>query len=154
MRRHDREITAFDDMVAVVKRCDVCRLGFSDAAEPYIVPLNFGMKREEDRLTLYFHCAREGRKLALFRQNPRVCFEMDCDHALQPAADASHCTMRYACVMGTGTLEQVEGEEKREALCRLMEHYGQTATTFPAPVLAKTVALKLTVETISGKRHG
>ncbi len=153
MRRQDREIRELDGIVAVMERCDVCRLGFSDEREPYIVPMNFGMKREGDVLTLYFHCAQEGRKLALAARNPRVCFEMDCDHVLQPAADASHCTMRYACVMGTGTLEQVEGEEKEEALWLLLRHYGQPAAALSRTVVDMTVVWKLTVETVSGKRH-
>lgn len=61
MRRKDREITDFDEMVSVMRRCDVCRLAFQDGDVPYIVPLNFGMKVKEDSVTLYFHGALEGK---------------------------------------------------------------------------------------------
>lgn len=43
MRRTDREITDFSQMVEIMKRCGVCHISFSDEY-PYVVPMNFGMK--------------------------------------------------------------------------------------------------------------
>ncbi|MDF2587373.1 MAG: pyridoxamine 5-phosphate oxidase family protein, partial [Anaerocolumna sp.] len=43
MRRTDREITDLNQIVDIMKRCDVCRLAFFDKEYPYIVPLNFGL---------------------------------------------------------------------------------------------------------------
>lgn len=40
---------------------------------PYIVPLNF----EYQENVFYMHCAKEGRKLEMIKENPFVCFEMD-----------------------------------------------------------------------------
>ena len=42
MRRKDREITDFDEMIKIIEKCDTCRLALNDGEYPYIVPLNFG----------------------------------------------------------------------------------------------------------------
>lgn len=42
---------------------------------PYVVPMNYGFALAPDgRLTLYLHCAAEGRKLDLLRRDARVGF--------------------------------------------------------------------------------
>lgn len=40
MRRSDREIKNFDEIIEVIKKCDVCRLAVNDGECPYIVPMN------------------------------------------------------------------------------------------------------------------
>ena len=52
MRRADREIQDFEEMVDVISRCDVCRLGLHDGDYPYILPLNFGVKVEKESQTV------------------------------------------------------------------------------------------------------
>ena len=47
MRRKDREITDFDEMMKIIAKCDTCRLALFDDEFPYIVPLNFGTNVEE-----------------------------------------------------------------------------------------------------------
>ena len=46
MRRADREIKEFDEMIQVIEKCDVCRIALNDEEYPYILPLNFGMQIE------------------------------------------------------------------------------------------------------------
>ena len=48
MRRKDREITDFDEMMKIIAKCDTCRLALFDDEFPYIVPLNFGMDCEHN----------------------------------------------------------------------------------------------------------
>jgi len=54
MRRKDREVT---DLSEIMKNCDVCRLALNDDGFPYILPLNFGMAVNGEKITLYFHSA-------------------------------------------------------------------------------------------------
>ena len=42
MRRADREVKDVNEMIEIMKRCDVCRLALNDEGYPYILPLNFG----------------------------------------------------------------------------------------------------------------
>ncbi len=81
MRRKDREIINKEQIWRIMQRCGVCRVAFHDAEYPYIVPLNFGIGKGEP-LTLYFHCAAQGKKLDLMQRDRRVSFEMDCAHQL------------------------------------------------------------------------
>ena len=67
MRRKDREITDFDEMMKIIAKCDTCRLVLFDDEFPYIVPLNFGTDVEEGQLYLYFHSAKVGTKLDLIK---------------------------------------------------------------------------------------
>ena len=46
MRRKDREITDFDEMMKIIAKCDTCRVAMFDETFPYIVPLNFGTDLE------------------------------------------------------------------------------------------------------------
>lgn len=67
MRRTDREITDFSQMVEIMKHCGVCNVSFSDEY-PYVVPMNFGMKIDGEEITLYFHGAGVGRKHDLVKK--------------------------------------------------------------------------------------
>ena len=62
MRRRDREITDKQEILEVMRKCDVCRIALHDGDYPYIVPLNFGLQVENDMPVLYFHGALEGKK--------------------------------------------------------------------------------------------
>ena len=80
MRRKDREITDFHEIIEIIKKCDVCRIALNDEEFPYIVPLNFGLDVEGEQVYFYFHAAMEGKKLELIEKDNRATFEMDCDH--------------------------------------------------------------------------
>ena len=77
MRRSDREIKNKQEMLDVMRKCDVCRLAFHDGDYPYIVPLNFGLSVTGDTVELIFHSALEGHKVDLIRRNNRASFEME-----------------------------------------------------------------------------
>lgn len=157
MRRSDREIKEFDEIVEVIKRCDVCRIALNDGGYPYIVPLNFGMKAEDGQIILYFHGAGEGKKFELIEQDNRAGFEMDCSHRLVADADGCSCTMKYESVVGRGRIEIVPEEEKVKALSVLMGQYHKQypagGFSFPKETVRRTAVMKLTVEQVSGKRN-
>lgn len=73
MRRSEKEITDKTQIDSIIFRSKVYRLGLSDEGQPYIVPLCFSY----DGKALYFHCAKEGRKIDILRKNSNVCFEFD-----------------------------------------------------------------------------
>lgn len=153
MRRSDREITDFHDMIKVMERCDVCRLALNDGDYPYILPLNFGMQVINGQIILYFHGAKEGKKYDLFKQDNRASFEMDCAHRLVTDEATGNCTMEYESIIGRGRVEIVHEEEKYEALCILMAHYHKENFPFNQAMIPHTVVFKLTVEQMTGKRR-
>ena len=154
MRRNDREIRDFDEILEVMKKCDVCRIAMQGSEYPYMIPLNFGMTVDGQQVTLYFHGAQRGMKYDLLSRNNKVCFEMDCGHMLFTDMERGNCTMCYESVIGFGVVEDVPEEQKKEALDALMEHYPVPAGFhYNEAVVAQTRVLKLTVESMTGKRR-
>ena len=154
MRRKDREVTDFNEQLAILKKCDVCRIALNgDDGYPYLVPMNFGMDVQDGQLYLYFHCATEGKKLDLIRKDNRTFFEMDRGHDLIFSRENMSCSMAYESVMGKGTLEFVAEDEKLEALKTLMGQYH--AEDFPIKIsrIPTTTVLRLTVSEMTGKRR-
>ncbi len=153
MRRSDREIKDRDQIIEVIKKCDVCRLALNDGGYPYILPLNFGMEEKDGQIVLYFHGAAEGRKHELIAEDSRAGFEMDCSHelVLTEGKDGCSCTMKYESVIGRGRIEPVPEEEKYGALCALMGHYHKEEHTFNQAVMPRTAVFRLVVEQVSGK---
>ena len=90
MRRKDKEIIDVNEKINVIKKCKVCRIGLSENNIPYIIPLNFGYKYENNLLTLYFHSALEGKKLDIIKNNNNACFEIDCDNKLREPLKTQH----------------------------------------------------------------
>lgn len=153
MRRKDREITDPNEIVEIIKKCDVCRIALFDDEYPYIIPLNFGYEKTEDIINLYFHCAQTGTKLDLIKKCNKVSFEMDCSHVLVTGEQACDYTMEFESVCGTGKIEILEEDEKINALNILMKQYSsKEKNTFDENLLKITTALRLTVKSITGKK--
>lgn len=153
MRRRDREITDINEMIEVMKKCDVCRLALNDEDYPYILPINFGMETDKGQIVLYFHGANEGKKYDLIAKDCRACFEMDCSHKLVTDIPKGNCTMEYESVIGRGRIEIVPDEEKYNALCILMKHYHKEDFPFNQAIMPQTTCFKLIVEEMTGKRR-
>jgi len=154
MRRSEREITNRSEILEIIEKCDVCRLAFSDNNIPYIVPMNYGYEYKDEKLTLYFHGASEGKKHDIMGANPIVCFEMDCSHKLIEGDVASKYTMEYESIIGVGNAQRCDEKvEKTHALIRLMKKYAKNREfTFPDHVLNSVTVFKVDVTEVTGKR--
>ncbi len=120
MRRKDKEITDFRKIEAVLKKAQIIRLGLLDGDRPYIVPLNFGYAEN----AIYFHCAREGKKLDLINRNNTVGFQTEIDVRVLNADNVPDCTTYYQSVIGYGKAFIIENaREKKQAADILMDHH-------------------------------
>ena len=155
MRRKDREIKDFQEIISIINQCEIIRLAMVDQGLPYIVPLNFGYSLDQDTLTLYMHSASTGRKIDILKQQPIVCFEMD--RPFQITKDEIPCNWTYEqeSIIGNGTVVFLDDiEEKKVAMHAIMKHYGYEGTpTYTPDVLEHTCLYKIIVEDISGKRN-
>ena len=152
MRRKDRELSSKEELIGIIESADVCRIALHSERAPYIVPLSYGYSWT-DSLELYFHCAKEGRKLDLLRQNNSVGFEIDTSHALITADKACSWGMKYRSIIGIGRISQIDDEEEREkALTRIMIHYNfEGKPEFDPNAKGNTTLLKMVVEELTGK---
>ena len=153
MRRKDREITDFNEIIDIIKKCDVCRIALNDDEYPYVVPLNFGLDVQGTQVFFYFHAAMEGKKLDLIAKDNRATFEMDCDHNFILYEERMSCTMGYASVIGHGTIEIVADEDKYESLKILMRQYHAEDFKFNTDMMKVTTVLKMTVTDMLGMRR-
>lgn len=155
MRRKDREVTDINEMLQIVDRAMVLRLGLFDGDHPYIVPLHYGYEYDADKneLAFYMHGATEGHKLDLIRENPKVCVELDCDIELVSGGDVP-CAYgsTFASVIARGTAEIVEDtEEKIKGLKLLMVN--QTGREFEIndKMAASVAVMKVTASEFTAK---
>jgi uncharacterized protein len=150
MRRKEKEIAHREPLEEVLQKALICRLAMSDNDQPYVIPLNFGY---EDN-TLYFHCAREGKKLDILRKNSRICFEVDIDHELVKGESACEWGMKGRSVVGIGKaflINDMAGKQK--ALDIIMKHYGAPGPfSYKEKGVEKVLIIKVEIESMTGKK--
>ena len=151
MRRKDRQQDR-EFSLALIDRCTHGVLALSTGEEaPYCLPLS--LVRVGD--CLYFHCAREGRKIQLLRRAPRVCVTFVGEDAPTFEAPANYTTLFQSAIV-TGTASEVLDREEKiaalRALCQkltpgFMEHFDRAVEQS----LEVTAVWRIEMDEISGK---
>ncbi|MGN0817830.1 MAG: pyridoxamine 5'-phosphate oxidase family protein [Candidatus Coproplasma sp.] len=122
MRKSQREIKDFDEILKIIDKCATLRLGLYGEDFPYVVPLSYGYAVKDGKPVFYFHCATEGKKIDLIERDNRACAELD---ILNGYVDTGHSlTADFESVMCFGRVYRCEGEEKVEGIRRLLSHCG------------------------------
>ncbi len=160
MRRKDRQLTEARAIDAVLNDADTCHLALMDGDRPYAVALNYGWERgDAEKLTLYFHCAKEGKKLDLVDANANAAFVIDTGHELVTGDRPCDWSMNYRSVAGNGRIRRArDGAERAKALSLLMSHYAGNAAfaamgDFDPKELGPTEALVLECAEVTGKQR-
>ena len=155
MRRKDREVVDKEAILQIIDKCDLVRIGMVDNNVPYVVPLNFGILDRKEKVTIVFHSATAGRKVAVLAKNPQVCFEMDSSFKILKGETSCQWSAEYESVIGWGTVEFIkEEEEKKSAMDAIMLKYGfKGMPVYNSKMLEKTLLMKLTVESMTGKSN-
>ena len=153
MRKSDREIKSKEEIIDIIKRCDVIRLAFNNGDYPYILPLNFGFEVKNDKVIFHLHSALEGTKVDIMKKDNRASFEMDTKHELQYYEEKGYCTMSYESIIGRGRIRILPEDEKMNALKKLMGHYHKSEDTYFNPAaISRTLVYSLEVEEMTAKR--
>ncbi|MBI4978904.1 MAG: pyridoxamine 5'-phosphate oxidase family protein [Spirochaetes bacterium] len=151
MRRKEREITDAHEIETLVAKSNVVYLAMNDDGYPYVLPMNYGYR---DR-TMYLHCAQDGRKVALWRKDPRVSFVIVAAQELVPAAKACGWGTHFMSVAGVGRIRFIETpDEKRTALNSFMAQYTGEKPEYEDAMLARTAVVAITIEQMTGKKNG
>ena len=100
---------------------------------------------------MYFHCATEGLKLDVVRQNPHVAFCIVGDTQVLPEQFATN----YESAIVLGKAVEVKAEEKEAALEGFIEKYSSVFREKGLAYIQKaghaTTVLKLCIEQCTGK---
>ena len=149
MRRKDRALT---DEAAweIVESSDFGTLSMlTEDNTPYCVPLNFVRKGD----CLYFHCAKEGWKTELLRNNSAVCVSF----VSKAAIDAAALTTKFASATLFGTAEEVtEDSERSEVLTLIARRFApdhKAAAEKELKYLPVTALWRIKVTHITGKSN-
>lgn len=151
MRRTDREIMDEDELVEVLRRCDVLRVAMNTDTYPYMVPLSFGCEMAGGRLYIYVHGAREGMRHELLARDWRVCFEAD--HFDGYVQTEHGISSKYESIVGFGRTEVMNGEAAEHGMECILAHCGFAGFKCPEGVAARTSIWRITVSQMTGKRH-
>ncbi len=153
MRRKDREITDRARINEILDTAKVVHLGLVDEGRPYVVPLHYGYEWVDDKLVVWCHGAREGRKINVISANAVAFVEMECDVQDISGGDVP-CDYgsSYASVMGEGEAHLVtDPDKKAHGLQVLMRK--QTGRDFQIPerMLPAVAVIKIDITELSAK---
>jgi uncharacterized protein len=150
MKRSDLEILDKSIIENILNTNTVCRIGFIDSKEPYIVPMSYGYTPDY----IYLHAALAGKKIDLLRENNRVCFEVSDSIETVPTEVACGFSVLYRSVIGYGKAELVsEPDEKQQGLQIIMhQHTGKGKWDIPSAALKKVAVVRITIDSMTGKQ--
>lgn len=154
MRRTDREIVDINEIFGMLDRCTSACIGFKTDDYPYMIPMTFGAAIEDGKITVYFHCAGEGRKLELLAKDDRICVEAHTYERTEMTQDGG-ITAKYESVIGFGKAVRIsETADKVAAMKIMLDHYDSSG--FPVTSckgLSKCEVYKVVLEEVTGKRN-
>lgn len=152
MRRKEKEITDKSAIENILKDAEIIRIAMVDDGEPYLVAMNYAYSDG----FIYMHSALEGRKIDILRKNNRVAFQTETNAGLVLKDKACDCGAHFLSVFGTGRAYiTVDLEEKTKALDAIMVKYtGRAGRQYPEGVMAKTLAIRVEIDSMTGKKSG
>ena len=147
MRRFKQQIPD-DEVRRILNDATSGVLSLTDAGgEPYGVPMSFVYDGAQ---TIYFHCARQGRKMDCLRRDGRASFCVVAQDDVQP----EEFTTCYRSVIVGGRAAVVDsGDEIMSALRMLCGKYspGLDCTDEIAKGIGRVAVVRLDIETMCGK---
>jgi len=151
LRRKDKEVTDERFLKKILKTAKYVTIALSMNNEPYLVSLSHGY--DEKKNCVYFHCAREGKKLQYLSSNNTVWGQALLDYGYSEG----ECTYLYASVHFSGKVTMLENiEEKREALACMIRQIDKNPETLITDLrperLRNTVVGRIDVAYMSGKK--
>jgi nitroimidazol reductase NimA-like FMN-containing flavoprotein (pyridoxamine 5'-phosphate oxidase superfamily) len=152
MRRKDKEITDQATIRKILHETHYITLAMVKDNEPYLVSLSHVY--DEEKNCIYFHCAKEGKKLDYLKTNNTVWGQAIKDYGYH----VGECSHLYATVMFKGTVTFVDDvEEKRHSFKIMIEHMDPDPETMKENLLKSdgipsTHVAKISLDYISGKK--
>lgn len=153
MRRKDREVTSDAEIAAILEKGKTCHVAMVDYGKAYVVPLSYGFFMQDGVLTLYFHSAKEGRKIDILKRNNAVCFAISNEG--EPVFSETPCNSGYcfSSVIGDGNVVFIDdADEKRKALECMFEHQSGKKVKFSAQQADTVLMYKIVSKSFVGKK--
>ena len=157
LKRLDREIKKVTLIDQILLSATHINLAMTDKNEPYIVPLNFIYDSEQKNI--FFHGAREGKKIDILKKNPRVWGSAVIDYGF----GLGQCENLYASVVFSGEVSFIEDLETKLMVLRKqigkqsgdkeqMKKRLETMASQVNPLFSNTVFGEIKLDSMTGKR--
>lgn len=153
MRRKDREVAERSEIARILDMCKTACVAMAGEEGPYVVPLSYGYDWKGDCLELYFHCAKEGKKLEILRFNNQVCFTVFREGELLYSEKPCNSGYYFSSVTGNGTVEFIEDiGEKALALQKMFVLQTGRTAEFTETQINSVCVFKIVSKDYTGKR--
>lgn len=152
MRRSEKEIINQSEIDKILSEESICRVAMVDNGIPYVIPMNFGYENG----VLYFHSAKEGRKLDVVKQNPNVCIEVERGCEIVKNEKPCNWGMKFMSIIAEGKVIFLQNnEEKIHALNVVMQKYsGRNDYEFENKSLNAVEVWSVKIQKVTGKKSG
>jgi len=152
IRRKEKAIESKEEIIAIIQKAQYITIAMSVNDEPYLATLSHGY--DSENYCIYFHCAQEGKKMDILKENNIVWGQALNDSGY---ADGS-CDHLYATAQFRGKVTFVEDLEEKTRALKIMIH---ALESDPEKVIAEQVTKKsvkrvnigrIDIEFMSGKK--
>jgi nitroimidazol reductase NimA-like FMN-containing flavoprotein (pyridoxamine 5'-phosphate oxidase superfamily) len=153
MRRKELEITDPNKLKKILKKAKYVTIALSMDNQPYLVSLSHGY--DEAHNCIYFHCAKEGKKIDYLKSNNVVWGQALLDGGYQE----DECNHFFATAQFRGKVTFLKDvKEKQQAVECMIRQLNKKAKkmideTTPEK-LKKTTFGRIDISYMSGKKHG
>lgn len=152
IRRKEKAITEREEILRIIEQAKFVTIAMCRGSEPYLVTLSHGLDR--DRSCIYFHCAAEGKKIDILKDNNLVWGQALIDEGYVQGA----CDHLYATAQFKGRVTFVEDyDEKKQALNVMVKALEDDPTIVIEEQIIRDSITKVSIgridiEDISGKK--
>ncbi len=153
LRRKDRELTDINEITQILDTCKTACISMVDNGVPYVVPMSYGYELVDNQLILYFHCAKEGRKIDVLHSNDLVCFTIFNEG--EPIYAEIPCNSGYyfSSIIGNGNAFFIEdADEKKKALSRMFLQQSGKKIDFTDEQAETVCVFKIVSDDFTGKK--
>ena len=152
MRRRDKEIADPEGIRTILREAKHITIAMSFRDEPYLATLSHGF--DEEKGCIYFHCAKEGKKVGILRANPVVWGQALLDDGCQQGS----CDHLYRTAQFRGRVSFVEDSAEKEHALGIMirqldEHPGTIIEKQVTPHSISRINIgRIDIERMTGKK--
>jgi nitroimidazol reductase NimA-like FMN-containing flavoprotein (pyridoxamine 5'-phosphate oxidase superfamily) len=152
IRRKEKEIKDREELIAILEDAEYITLAMCSHNQPYLVTLNHGFDREKN--CIYFHCAQEGQKIDILKENDRIWGQALIDIGyVQGLCDHLYATTHF----GGRVTFVTDYEEKKHALIVMIKSLERDPKKVIQDQLTRDSILnvgigRIDIETMSGKK--
>jgi len=155
MRRADKEIRDMDLLKEILRSARYMTLAMSKNDQPYLVSLCYGY--DDEKNCIYFHCAKEGKKMDYLKANNLVWGQVLLDYGYSRSEDPCEGDYLYASIHFSGRVTFLDDPKEKQ---RAMERIIRQLDNDPDPLikrlnperLSRTTIGRIDVDYMSGKR--